>query len=236
LVNTQRRWRILGITPEQKARLDKALPRWKPPAGTEVRIMPGDKLDALLGKQVVHQGIALRVSALPSAYPEDIPEVRPGDPAMLVVALDGVEDPGNLGGIIRTTATFGARALVMTERHAPPVSPVVMKAASGGVEYVPLVTVTNLVRTLEQFKRKGFWIMGLAEEGEQVLPQVSLDCSVVWVMGSEGSGLRALTRQACDVLVRLPTSPLFPTMNVGSALAVACYEWVRQQKDAPQGQ
>lgn len=177
-----------------------------------------------VGQEAVHQGCAVRVSPLPDVHLEDI--VRQESAQQLIVALDQVTDPHNVGAILRSCAAFGASALLQVHRNAAPKdSAVLAKAASGALEQTPLVFVSNLASALTYLKDHHFWCVGLDERGDLTLPQVDLTGKTVLVMGSEGDGLRRLTGETCDYLVRLPTNPTFPTLNVSTAAAVCLYQF-----------
>jgi 23S rRNA (guanosine2251-2'-O)-methyltransferase len=195
---------------------DRPLPRWE----TVDRAI----LDRVAGRESVHQGIAAQVDPLPEAEVEDIAALAADRPEAKIVILDQVTDPHNVGAILRSAAAFGALAVVLTERNAAPESGVLAKAASGALEVVPLVRVTNLARAMEQLKAAGFWCAGLAAEGERTLAEARLSGRVALCLGAEGSGLRRLTRTHCDLLVRLPTSGPIDHLNVSNAAAVALYE------------
>ncbi len=179
------------------------------------------------GSQAVHQGVALKVSPLPEVHLEDITKETKEN--LTLLTLDQVTDPHNLGAILRSAAAFGVRALIVQDRHTPPdASPVLLKSASGAAEYVPIVRVGNLARALESLSDAGFWHYGLDERGDHVLGRIELKGRINLVLGSEGEGLRRLTKESCDYLLRLPTSESFATLNVSNAAAVSLYEVFRQ--------
>ena len=222
--NPQRRIRrLLQANPdaEKAARggSDRTLPAWE----TVDRTI----LDRVAGRESVHQGIAAQVDPLPEAEVEDIAAQAADRPEAKIVILDQVTDPHNVGAILRSAAAFGALAVVLTERNAAPESGVLAKAASGALEVVPLVRVTNLARAMEQLKAAGFWCAGLAAEGERTLAEARLSGRVALCLGAEGSGLRRLTRSHCDLLVKLPTSGPIGHLNVSNAAAIALYELSR---------
>ena len=162
-----------------------------------------EDMDALLPPGAVHQGVAVLCAPLPASALEDI-LLEASDQTMIVV-LDQVTDPQNVGAIMRSAAAFGASALVMQDRHAPPITGALAKAASGAVDNLPLVRVTNLARALHDLKAAQFWCIGLDGESETALQDFKADGRVALVMGAEDTGLRRLTAESCDALARLPT-------------------------------
>ncbi len=185
------------------------------------------EIDALLPRGTVHQGVILEVESLPEMSLDDFLGLEDGGD--LVVILDQVTDPHNVGAVLRSAAAFGAGAVIVTERNAPGATGILAKTASGGAEHVPLISVVNLSRALEALKAENFWCVGLAEEGEKDLSESNLGSGrIALVMGAEGEGLRRLTREHCDELVRLPTSGAIGSLNVSNAAAVSLYEVVRQ--------
>jgi 23S rRNA (guanosine2251-2'-O)-methyltransferase len=185
------------------------------------QVLERRELDRVLPQGAVHQGIALKAKTLPQMVIEDlIVELEDND---LLLILDHVTDPHNVGAILRTCAAFNVKALIMTDRNAPPLSGVLAKTASGALEELPVILVTNLARTLETLKKHNIWTIGLAEEGEKSLGDTNLPGKKAIVMGAEGEGLRRLTREHCDILAKLPTNPDFPTLNVSVAAGISIY-------------
>lgn len=188
-----------------------------------------DAIGRLLSAGAVHQGLAALVEPLPYRAIEDLlAELDPAAPAALAV-LDQVSDPQNVGAVLRSAAAFGAAAVLVTERHAAPETGALAKAASGALEVVPLVRVGNLARGLAALKEAGFWCVGFAAEARESLPEAALPERVALVLGSEGEGLRRLTRESCDLLLRLPTGGPIDQLNVSNAAAVALYDWARRR-------
>jgi len=193
-----------------------------------VQLLDRAAFERLLPQGAVHQGLALEVEPLESADLEDVlraAEVTQG--RSIVVVLDQVSDPHNVGAVLRSAAAFGAGAVIVGEHGAPPSTGALAKAASGALDLVPLVRAVNLARTLDRLKEAGFWCCGLDESASATLADLDLGQHVVLVLGSEGSGLRRLLRERCDYLARLPTRPELPSLNVSNAAAVALYELVR---------
>lgn len=205
-----------------------------------LRPLPGEEtterqeLDRLLPPGAVHQGIAVLAEHLDSPGIEDIGRLAQNRDHAVVMVLDQVTDPHNVGAILRSAAAFGALAVVVTDRHSPEETGTLAKSASGALEVMPLVRVTNMVRALEQLKEAGFWTAGLAGEATQTLAQAKLSGKIALVMGAEGEGLRRLTREHCDHLVKLPMSDLVESLNVSNAAAISLYELARDQDLAVQ--
>ena len=191
-------------------------------------IMTRDEIGRLLPAGAVHQGAALLTDTLRPIALEDVIDQAAAVEKTVIVILDQVTDPQNVGAILRSAAAFGAAAVVMPERHAPPETGALVKAASGAVELVPLVRVINLARAMEDIKAAGFWIAGLDGQAPQTLAAADMTGKVALVLGAEGEGLRRLTRDLCDILVRLPISARMESLNVSAAAAVAMYELARK--------
>jgi 23S rRNA (guanosine2251-2'-O)-methyltransferase len=181
-------------------------------------------LDRLLGGEAVHQGIAIEAAPLDPVGIEALGEAR------LLVVLDQVTDPHNVGAILRSALAFGADAVISTARHAPAETGVLAKAASGALDQLPLVQVQNLARALEALGGYGFLRIGLDSEAEATLESVLSGGKLALVLGAEGRGLRRLTRETCDRLARLPTAGRLASLNVSNAAAVALYA-ARQRLD-----
>ncbi|MGH8218835.1 MAG: 23S rRNA (guanosine(2251)-2'-O)-methyltransferase RlmB [Steroidobacteraceae bacterium] len=205
--------------------------------GRPVERVDAEALTRALG-EVVHQGIVAEIVPL-AAWSEDellsaIAE-RSGAasaPAPLLLALDGVQDPHNLGACLRTADACGALAVIVPRDRAAQLTPAVRKVAAGAAESTPVVACTNLARTLALLKGAGVWAIGADAEAERDAREVDLTVSAVLVLGGEGRGLRQLTRQRCDVLVRLPRLGAVESLNVSVAAGMLLYEAVRQRSAA----
>ena len=191
--------------------------------------------ERLLPAGSVHQGIAALVEPLAPPDLFEICDAAESSGASLLLILDQVTDPHNVGAILRSAAAFGAQAVIVTERNAAAESGVLAKSASGALEHVPLVPVTNLARAMAQLKEAGFWCIGLGAEGGETLAEIDLSGRVALVLGAEGSGLRRLTRDNCDKLARLPTQGPIGQLNVSNAAAIALYEVARRRPGLPAG-
>ena len=186
------------------------------PITMEPEMVRPDALAARLGPEAVHQGVLAEADPLPSPDIEDIPEG-------LVLVLDQITDPHNVGAIFRSAAAFAVSAIVTTARHSPEATGVLAKSASGALELVPLVTVQNLSRGLAALKERGFLLVGLDSSGESDLTAAALRAPLALVLGAEGKGLRQLTRETCDQVVRLDLPGEIKSLNVSNAAALALY-------------
>lgn len=183
---------------------------------------------AVLPQGAVHQGIALLARPLEDIGLEDAMDRALESDAPCILVLDQVTDPQNVGAIIRTAAAFAAAAIVMQDRHAPPVTGALAKAASGGLEKVALIRETNLARAIEALKARNFWCIGLAGEVDTPLSQARVEGPTAIVLGAEGMGLRRLVAESCDTLAHIPQSDAVESLNVSNAAAVALYEITRR--------
>lgn len=187
-----------------------------------LRFEPREALDRA-AKGTAHQGVLAYAGA--QRYAE-IDDIAPG--AELLVLLDGVEDPHNLGAIVRTAHAAGAAAVLIPERRAAGLTETVAKAASGALEHLPVVRIGNVTQTLEALKKRGFWIYGLDERGSSLYTDTSFATPTVFVLGGEGEGLHQLVKKHCDVLVRIPMAGEISSLNVSVAAGVVLFEWRRR--------
>jgi 23S rRNA (guanosine2251-2'-O)-methyltransferase len=225
LLNPERVKKRLICTAEAFAGLEGAIPLNLIPERTERAA-----LDATLPSGTVHQGVALLVEPLPEVSVGDVARSASLRPKSVVLALDQVTDPHNVGAVLRSAAGFGALAVLITDRHAPAETGTLAKAASGGLEAVPLVRVVNLARALLELKTEaGFRLLGLDGAAPQTLAEVEKGARTLLVLGSEGEGIRRLVKESCDQLARLPMAGSGPvdSLNVSNAAAIALYEMAR---------
>jgi 23S rRNA (guanosine2251-2'-O)-methyltransferase len=189
------------------------------PEGTRVNLIDGEELAAKLPAGAVHQGIAVRVTPLEvMEIDQAIPDV-----AGIVLVLDQVTDPQNIGAVFRSAAAFGVRAIIQQDRKAPPITGSLAKAAVGGIELVPDVRVVNISQTIKQLADDGWMTVGLSGDADKELSEVLDGSPVVLVMGAEGKGLRHLVGERCDYLARIPIGAQMESLNVSAASAIALY-------------
>ncbi len=213
LANPKRRFRKLLVTENIARRLTE---EGLTPKVTPELVRPS-AIDALVSADAVHQGILAEVDPLPSPDIETLPQHG------LVLVLDQITDPHNVGAIFRSAAAFNVAAIVTTARHSPEATGVLAKSASGALEHVPLVTVQNLARALDELKDRGFMTVGLDSEGDGDLSAIKLTDPLALVLGAEGKGLRQLTRQTCDAVARLDMPGAIKSLNVSNAAALSLY-------------
>lgn len=176
------------------------------------------QISALVGRDAVHQGIAVHVSELPEE------ELRDVDLGSLVILLDQVTDPHNVGAILRSASAFGASAVITTERHSPGQTGVLAKAASGALEWVNYIRTGNLSEAILYLKKEGFWIAGMDGESDNSIEAIKDYEKIAIVMGAEGKGMRHKTREYCDFHVKIPMDERQESLNVSNAAAIALWE------------
>jgi 23S rRNA (guanosine2251-2'-O)-methyltransferase len=213
LANPKRRIRKLYLTENAARRLAEE--------GIEARVTPElvrpGQIDQRLSPDAVHQGLLAEADALPS------PDIATLAPEGIVLVLDQITDPHNVGAILRSAAAFAVKAIVLTARHSPEATGVLAKAASGALELVPLVTVQNLARALTALNERGFLTVGLDSEGTENLSEAELIEPLALVLGAEGKGLRQLTRETCKLVARLDMPGEIKSLNVSNAAVLALY-------------
>ncbi|MGB8540818.1 MAG: 23S rRNA (guanosine(2251)-2'-O)-methyltransferase RlmB [Candidatus Acidiferrales bacterium] len=185
------------------------------------------QLDRLTGTRD-HQGIAALAAAKPALELEDLLAAK--TPQGLLVLLDGIEDPHNLGAIVRTSLAAGANGVVIPERRAAGLTDTVERASAGALAHLPVARVKNLVRAMEEMKEAGYWLIGLDERAEKKYTEADFSGQVGIVLGGEGEGLHELTRKRCDFLVSIPTTGPVRSLNVSVAAGVVLFEVVRQRQ------
>lgn len=213
LANPQRRIRKLTLTENAAKRLADE--------NIEIRIAPEivrpQEIDRLLSPDAVHQGLLAEADPLPS------PDIETLAQEGMVLVLDQITDPHNVGAILRSAAAFAVKAIVTTARHSPEATGVLAKAASGALELVPVITVQNLARALNELNENGFQTVGLDSEGSEDLSDVTLREPLALVLGAEGKGLRQLTRETCSVVARLDLPGGIKSLNVSNAAVLSLY-------------
>ncbi len=193
-----------------------------------VRFLQRTELDRMAGN-AAHQGVVAVTSAKQYSDLDDVIGGKRGQYS-LVVVLDGVEDPHNLGAILRTADAAGANGVVIPERRAASVTGTVTKASAGASEHLPIAKVTNIARTVEELKERNIWTVGLDERGKQTYDTLDYNMDCALVLGTEGKGLHDLVKRKCDFLVSIPMLGKVPSLNVSVAAAVVLYEIVRQRR------
>jgi 23S rRNA (guanosine2251-2'-O)-methyltransferase len=213
LANPKRRFRKLLLTENAAHRLTEE----NVPTRITPEIVRPNEIDRLLGADAVHQGLYAEAEPLAS------PDLETLAPEGLVLVLDQITDPHNVGAILRSAAAFAVKAIVTTARHSPEATGVLAKSASGALELVPLVTVQNLARALTALNERGFLTVGLDSEGSENLADIALHAPLALVLGAEGKGLRQLTRETCSAVARLDMPGEIKSLNVSNAAVLALY-------------
>jgi 23S rRNA (guanosine2251-2'-O)-methyltransferase len=213
LANPKRRIRKLYLTENAARRLaDEGI---ETPVTPEM-VRPSE-IDQRLGPDAVHQGLLAEADLLPS------PDIDTLEPEGMILVLDQITDPHNVGAILRSAAAFGVKAIVTTARHSPEATGVLAKSASGALELVPVITVQNLARALTQLDERGFQTVGLDSAGQDDISTIALRQPLALVLGAEGKGLRQLTRETCSMVARLDMPGEIKSLNVSNAAVLALY-------------
>jgi len=199
--------------------------------GAKVRTAPRPRLDRLAGG-AAHQGVVAVVADYRYRDVEDLlAAARERDEPPLLVVLDGVEDPQNLGAVVRSAHALGAHGVILPRDRAAGVTPAAAKASAGAVEHCPVARVANLSRTLEQLKEAGVWSVAAVPDGDRALREVDLAGPTALVVGGEGEGVRPLVRRTCDFTARIPMAGRLGSLNASAAAAIALYEAARQRAE-----
>ena len=185
-------------------------------------------LDSLVGKDTIHQGLVARVAPLNQPTLEELLKKLKDKETALIMILDQITDPHNVGAILRSSVAFDADAVLIPETEAAPETGTLAKSASGALELIPLIRVPNLSRVMEKLKKEDFWCIGLDGYAKDSIAQAKLPKRCAFVMGSEGDGMRRLTQENCDYSVKLPMNPIIESLNVSNAAALTLYEFRRQ--------
>ena len=215
LANPDRIKTLLQTTPNALARLKEGNEAIV--GETPIEMLSPRELDKIAGPDAVHQGVVLKVSPLPRKDLASLDNYR------LIIILDQITDPHNVGAILRTACAFGASAVITTNRHAPQETGVLAKSASGALDFLPMIEVNNLGEAIKTIKKQAVWCVGLDSEADNALGEVNLDQNIALVLGAEGKGLRQKTRQLCDQMLRLDMLGPIKSLNVSNAAAVAMY-------------
>jgi 23S rRNA (guanosine2251-2'-O)-methyltransferase len=228
LLRSQGRVRKLFVDSRREDARMRELLQLAQQAGIKPERVDAKSLDSRVGN-VVHQGVVAEVDPLPPWHEDELVAALTGQKDPLVLVLDGVQDPHNLGACLRTADACGALAVVVPKDRAASLNPTVRKVAAGAADTTPIATVTNLARSLKLLKEAGLWIVGADMAGDKLAWQADLRGPLALVLGSEGEGLRELTRKTCDFLVRLPQAGSVESLNVSVACGMLLYETTRQR-------
>ena len=196
-------------------------------SGVRLHRVPTKRLDGFYGGGR-HQGVVARVEVKKVA--DNLDEILQGVEKPLLLVLDGVTDPHNLGACLRVANAAGAQAVVAPRDRAAGITPAVSKVASGAAESTPYLMVTNLARTLGEIKERNIWVVGADERADKTLYEADLPQSIAWVLGAEGEGMRRLTRESCDLLVRIPMGGDVASLNVSVSAGICLFESVRRTR------
>jgi 23S rRNA (guanosine2251-2'-O)-methyltransferase len=222
-----RRATVIHVSPRADERLT-AIVRLAEEHGVPVRRVTADELDRSAGARQRHQGVMADVEDATSYSVEDLVIAASG--AALIVVLDGIEDPQNLGAILRTVDAAGADGVVRQSRHAARLDGAAAKASAGAVAHVKIAEVVNIARAVEDLKQAGVWTVGLAGDASKRYDEVDWTLPTAVVVGAEGTGLRRLVRERCDWLVSIPMQGHVESLNVSVAAGIALFEAIRQRR------
>lgn len=230
LKNSKRNLKNLFVTKTAKKHLEEQYPNFSTTNLDKccVHETSNEKIDEIIGERVLHQGYLLQ--SLPLSSPPLEIWLKELPQRAIIIMLDGVTDPQNVGAIFRSAAALKADAIVTTHHHSVPQTSTLIKIASGAAECLPYIKVTNLCQTIDILKKYNFWCYGLAESGGLSLSQIQFPERVILILGSEDKGIRPLVQKHCDERVVLPTCNTFTTLNVSNAAALALYEASKQVK------
>lgn len=216
---------VTTVTMAKVAGGDPLLDRIARLAGPALRVVGPERLDAM-ARTEVHQGVVANAAPL---EPTDLDGLL-GAPDAFLVALDGITDPRNLGAVLRSAETAGATGAILPRHRSARITPVVAKSAAGAIEHLPIALVGGIPAALDRAARSGVWTVGLDEDGPMTVHDLELATQpLVLVLGAEGRGLARLTRERCDVVVRIPVHGSVASLNVAAAAAVACHEVARRR-------
>ena len=188
------------------------------------------KIDAIVGPDKVHQGIILRAKPLRTSSLDEIISLSNNKEQSVIILLDKITDPYNIGAITRSAFGFGALAVILGKDGSPDETGALAKAASGALEFIPIVRVTNLNRAINKLQKNGFWSTGLETEAKTNIYNEDLPNKCLFILGSEGRGIRQLVKKNCDTVVKLPITKELESLNVSNAATIALFEWHRQMK------
>lgn len=230
---------LLSQRPEQVVRVVVAKQRVDERANTIIQLadrcgvtcesLPKNTLDKLTDG-AAHQGVMAEVRGMPAIDERQLLRVIDAATDPLLLVLDQIQDPHNLGACLRNAEAAGVTAVILTKQNTSPITPTVRKVASGAAELVSVVRVANLARSLDQLRDNGIWVVGTDQDAEESLHDVDLSGPIAWVVGTEGSGLRRLTRTKCDLVVCIPMQGVVSSLNVSVATGICLFETLRQRR------
>ena len=228
LRNTARKITHIWTTESGEERLKEA---WDAKRHPQPEIIERRDLDRRLSEGAVHQGMAIAVEPLQDVFLTDVlsSALAPNAERHVVVLLDEVTDPHNVGAVLRSMSAFGAKALIVHKRNAPGITGVMAKIATGAVEHVPMIAVTNLAQAMEELKNTGFFVLGLDENADYPIQNAPAEGHIALVLGAEGEGLRAKTRTTCDAIASIETFGDIKSLNVSNAAAIALFSLTQKQ-------